>query len=96
MVPWSGGSFTQNNFLYAGLIGGGYGLGAQFNTSVPNTMSGTQFVPKFYCVMVNEYLEIIKVLNTGPLAVGRMIEIDVANAFQTMSVIQALDSLQDG
>lgn len=96
MVPWSGGAFTQNNFLYAPLIGGGYGIGAPFNTSVPNTMSGTQFVPKFYCVMVNEYLEIIKVLNTGPLAVGRMIEIDVANAFQTMSVIQALDSLQDG
>lgn len=96
LVPWTGGAFNQNNFLYAPLIGGGYGIGAQFNTSVPNTMSGMQFVPKFYCVMVNEYLEIIKVLNTGPLAVGRIIEIDTANGFQTISVCIALDALQDG
>jgi hypothetical protein len=96
MVPWNGGSFTQNNFLYAPLVGGGYGIGQPFSTAVPNTLSGTIFNPKFYCVMVNEYLEILKVLNTGPLAVGRMIEIDTANAFQTMSVCQALDSLQDG
>lgn len=96
MVPWNGGAFNQNNFLYAPLVGGGYGIGAQFSTAVPNTLGGMVFSPKFYCVMVNEYLEILKVLNTGPLAVGRMIEIDVANAFQTISVCQALDSLQDG
>jgi hypothetical protein len=95
LVPWSGGAFSQNNFLYAPLIGGGYGIGASFSTVKPQTISGTLFVPKFYCVMVNEYLEQIKVLNVGPLAVAKMIEIDVANAFQTMSVINALDSLQD-
>ena len=96
LAPWDGGAFSQTMFLYAPLIGGGYGIGASFSTVKPQTISGTIFVPKFYCVMVNEYLEQIKVLNTGTRAVGRMIEIDVANAFQTMSVINALDSLQDG
>lgn len=96
MVPWNGGAFNQNNFLYAPLMGGGYGIGASFSTAVPNTLGGMIFSPRFYCVMINEYLEILKVLNSGPLAVGRMVEIDTANAFQTISVIQALDSLQDG
>ena len=47
MVPWTGGAFTQNNFLYAPLVGGGYGIGAQFSTAVPNTLGGMIFNPKF-------------------------------------------------
>jgi hypothetical protein len=54
------------------------------------------FDPRYYVVMIIEYLEDIAVLNTGDLAVFSLLETDMANAYITMSTIAALDLQQNG
>lgn len=97
LVPFTGGAFTRNTFLYNPLYGGAYprGLGG-FNMNKPNTLGGTVFDPRYYCVMIIEYLEDIDVLNTGDLSVFSLMETDVANSYQTISAIMALDIQQNG
>lgn len=90
LVPFPGGAFTQTVFMYAPLIGGAYGKGANFNLTKPQTISGTLFDPRYYEVSIVEYLEDLEVLNKGPLAVFKLIDLDVANAYHTISAIVAL------
>lgn len=97
LVPFTGGAFTRNTFLYNPLNGGGYAKGTGgFNLTKPQTLGGTVFDPRYYCVMIIEYLEDIDVLNTGDLSVFSLMETDVANAYQTISAIMALDLQQNG
>ena len=97
LVPFEGGAFMRNLQLYAPLIGGAYpkGIGG-FNLTKPLTISSNIFDPRYYVVMVIEYLEDISVLNTGDLAVFSLLETDMANAYLTMSTIMALDLQQNG
>lgn len=90
MVPFGGGSFMQNTFLYAPMIGGSYAKGASFNITKRQTLAGTVFDPKYYEVSVPEYKEDIQVLNKGPLAVFSLINTDLANAMNTISAIIAI------
>jgi hypothetical protein len=90
MVPFGGGAFMQNVFLYAPMIGGSYAKGASFNVSKRQTLAGTLFDPKYYEVSVPEYKEDIQVLNKGPLAVFSLIDIDLRNALNTISAIIAV------
>lgn len=90
MVPFGGGAFMQNVFLYAPMIGGSYAKGASFNISKRQTLAGTLFDPKYYEVSVPEYKEDIQVLNKGPLAVFSLIDIDLRNALNTISAIIAV------
>lgn len=97
LVPFRGGAFTRNLQLYAPLNGGAYAKGiGGFNLTKPQTLSSTVFDPRYYCVMIIEYLEDISVLNTGDLAVFSLLETDMANAYQTISTIIALDLQQNG
>lgn len=97
LVPFRGGAFTRNIQLYAPLNGGAYAKGiGGFNLTKPQTLSSTVFDPRYYCVMIIEYLEDISVLNTGDLAVFSLLETDMANAYQTISTIIALDLQQNG
>lgn len=97
LVPFTGGAFTRNTFLYNPLNGGAYpkGVGG-FNLNKPQTLDGTVFIPVYYCVMIVEYLEDIDVLNQGDLSVFSLLDTDVANAYQTISAIMALDIQQNG
>jgi hypothetical protein len=97
LVPFEGGAFMRNLQLYAPLMGGAYpkGIGG-FNLTKPLTISSNVFDPRYYVVMVIEYLEDISVLNTGDLAVFSLLETDMANAYLTMSTIMALDLQQNG
>lgn len=97
LVPFTGGAFTRNAFLYNPLNGGAYqkGVGG-FNLTKPQTLGATVFDPRYYCVMIVEYLEDLDVLNTGDLSVFSLLETDVANAYQTISAIMALDLQQNG
>jgi hypothetical protein len=97
LVPFKGGAFTRNVFLYNPLNGGAYqkGVGG-FSLQKPNTLGGTVFDPRYYIVMIIEYLEDIDVLNTGDLSVFSLLETDMANAYQTISAIMALDIQQNG
>ena len=97
LVPFEGGAFMRNLQLYAPLIGGAYAKGiGGFNLTKPLTISSNVFDPRYYIVMIIEYLEDISVLNTGDLAVFSLIETDMANAYLTMSTIMALDIQQNG
>lgn len=97
LVPFTGGAFSRNAFLYNPLNGGAYqkGVGG-FNLTKPQTLGATVFDPRYYCVMIIEYLEDIDVLNTGDLSIFSLLETDVANAYQTISAIMALDLQQNG
>jgi hypothetical protein len=90
LVPFGGGAFMQNTFLYAPMIGGSYAKGASFNITKRQTLAGTQFDPKYYEVSVPEYKEDIQVLNKGPLAVFSLIDTDLRNAMNTISAIIAV------
>jgi hypothetical protein len=96
MVPFTGGAFMQTVFIYAPLIGGAYVRGQNFNINKPQTLSGTEFDPKYYEVSVVEYKEDIQVLNRGDLSIFRLIDIDMQNGIQTISAIIALDLQQNG
>jgi len=97
LVPFEGGAFMRNLQLYAPLIGGAYAKGiGGFNLTKPLTISSNVFDPRYYVVMIVEYLEDISVLNTGDLAVFSLVETDMANAYLTMSTIMALDLQQNG
>ena len=97
LVPFTGGAFSRNLQLYAPLNAGAYAKGiGGFNMSKPQTLSGTVFDPRYYCVMIIEYLEDIDVLNTGDLSVFSLVETDVANAYQTISALMALDLQLNG
>ena len=97
LIPFEGGAFMRNLQLYAPLIGGAYAKGiGGFNLTKPLTISSNVFDPRYYVVMIIEYLEDISVLNTGDLAVFSLLETDMANAYLTMSTIMALDLQQNG
>ena len=97
LVPFKGGAFTRNAFLYNPLYGGPYqkGVGG-FNLNKPNTLGATVFDPRYYIVMIIEYLEDIDVINVGDLSIFSLLETDMANAYQTISAIMALDLQQNG
>jgi hypothetical protein len=96
MVPFTGGAFMQTVFIYAPLIGGAYTRGQNFDINKPQTLSGTEFDPKYYEVSVVEYKEDIQVLNRGDLSIFRLIDIDMQNGIQTISAIIAVDLQQNG
>jgi hypothetical protein len=97
LIPFEGGAFMRNLQLYAPLIGGAYAKGiGGFNLTKPLTISSNVFDPRYYVVMIIEYLEDISVLNTGDLAVFSLLETDMANSYLTMSTIMALDLQQNG
>ena len=97
LVPFKGGAFTRNTFLYNPQYGGAYAKGiGGFNLNKPQTLGGTVFDQRYYVVMIVEYLEDIDVLNTGDLSVFSLLETDMANAMQTISAIMALDIQQNG
>jgi hypothetical protein len=91
LVPFNGGAFMQQTFLYKPMIGGAYAKGGSFNITKRQTLAGTQFDPKYYEVSVPEYKEDIQVINKGPLAVFSLIDTDLRNAMNTISAIIAVD-----
>lgn len=91
LVPFTGGAFIQQQFLYQPMIGGSYPkVGASFNMAKRQTVSAALFDPKYYEAGVPEYREDLQVLNKGPLAVFSMLDIDMENAVQTLSKIIAV------
>jgi hypothetical protein len=90
-VPFGGGAFMQNTFLYAPLIGGAVAKGDTYNITKRQTLSGSVFDMRKYVVSIPEYLEDIEIENKGPNAVFSLLDIDARNAMQTISAIIAVD-----
>ena len=96
VVPFGGGAFSQNTFLYKPMIGGAYARGDNFNITKRQTLAGSMFDMRFYSVAVPEYKEDIQVFNRGPLAVFSQIEADLQNAMQTITAIIAIAQHRHG
>lgn len=96
LVPFGGGAFMQNTFLYKPMIGGSYAKGDTFNLTKRQTLAGMLFDPRYYYVSVPEYLEDVEVENKGKNAVFSLIDTDMRNAMQTISAIIAVDLAQHG
>jgi hypothetical protein len=96
LVPFQGGESMSFTFLYAPLIGGSYAKGASFNIDKVQTLSGCVFYPKYYYTSVVEQLEDILVVNKGPLAVYSLLDIDLRNAMNTITAINAIALARHG
>lgn len=81
---YDGGRYIGENFYYAGLIGGPYLKGKQFDITQPQVEQQLQFNIKFFQVGVTLYKEDIQVINKGPNAAFRLIESRMTNAYMTI------------
>lgn len=90
MVPFKGGSFMQNTFLYNPMLGAFYQTGDTFNIQKQQTLAATRFDPKKVEVSVPEFLEMVEISNRGPLAVFSLIKSDLQNAIMTLNAMSAI------
>src|SRR5690348_11334094 len=90
MVPFKGGSFMQNTFLYNPMLGAFYQTGDTFNIQKQQTLAATRFDPKKVEVSVPEFLEMVEISNRGPLAVFSLIKSDLQNAVMTLNAMCAI------
>jgi hypothetical protein len=81
---FDGGRFIGENFYYAGLIGGPYSKGQDFDISEPQIEQQLQFNIKFMEVNVTLAKEDIQVINKGENAAFKLIQSRTTNAYMTM------------
>ena len=93
---FGGGTLVQEGFQYDGLLGSFYGKGADFNIAQKQVEQAMQFNLKFTEVNVTLAKEDIQVLNKGPLAVFRLIDSRMTNAYMTLGANIAIDLYLDG
>lgn len=90
LAMFAGGSTMQQTFTYAPMVVGSYGIGQTFNTDKRQTIAGTRFDPKYYASIIPEYLEDIDVLNRGTNAVFSLLNLDLANAMNSICACVAV------
>ncbi len=81
---FDGGRLIGENFVYAGLVGGTYLPGKQFDTTQPQVEQQAQFTIKFFEVGVTLSKEDVQVLNKGPNAAFRLIDSRMETAYMTL------------
>jgi hypothetical protein len=81
---FDGGRFIGENFYYAGLIGGPYSKGQDFDISEPQIEQQLQFNIKFQEVNVTLTKEDIQVINKGDNAAFKLIQSRTTAAYMTM------------
>lgn len=96
LAIFPGGTDMRFTFRYKPMIGGSYAQGANFNISKRQTLAAGIFDPKFYQTNITEYLEEIRVQNTGENAVFSLLEEDLDNAMSTISAIVGVAMARDG
>lgn len=84
-IPFGGGAFTQQTFLYRGLPTDAYAVGDDFTPIRRQILASATFRPKFYVALIVEYLEDIEVINTGPNAIFSLVETDLAAAMNSLT-----------
>jgi hypothetical protein len=95
-IPFGGGAFMQQTFLWRGLQTDAYAPGDDFTPIRRQILASATFRPKFYFALIVEYLEDIEVLNTGPNAIFSLIETDLAAAMNSMTSRTAVMLQLDG
>lgn len=87
---YDGGRLIAENFLYAGLVGGSYLPGKQFDTTQKQIEQQGQFNIKFFEVGVTLNKEDIQVLNKGENAAFRLIDSRISAAYMTLGADLAI------
>lgn len=90
MVPFRGGAYMQNTFLYQPMIGDFYQTGDTFNIQKQQTLDATRFDVRTIEVSVPEFLEDVEITNKGPLAVFSRVKSDLQNAIMTLNAKVAI------
>lgn len=90
LVPFRGGAYMQNTFLYQPMIGDFYQTGDTFNIQKQQTLDATRFDMKKVEVSVPEFLEDVEITNKGPLAVFSRVKSDLQNAIMTLNAKVAI------
>jgi len=96
LVPFTGGTFMQSMMRYQSMIGGFYAPGSNFNITKRQTITATKFDTRYCYVSIPEYKEEIQVENKGDNAVVSLLEADMQNGVDTINVIVAIASSQNG
>jgi hypothetical protein len=86
----SGGSSWNDNIGYDVQDGGSYAKGQDLPADQRQIEQQLQFQPKYQAVMIPFYKEDIKVLNTGPLAIVKLVEERVDSAYMQLGAQTAL------
>ena len=93
---YDGGRLIGENFYYAGLIGGPYAKGQDFDISEPQVEQELQFNIKFQEVNVTLTKEDIQVINKGDNAAFRLIQSRTTNAYMTMGAFMDIATFLNG
>lgn len=93
---FDGGRLIAENFYYAGLIGGPYAKGQDFDISEPQVEQQLQFNIKFQEVNVTLTKEDIQVINKGDNAAFRLIQSRTTNAYMTMGAFTGIAMFLNG
>lgn len=96
ILPWQGGLYEDNPFLYRSLKGGAYTKGQPFSTTKVETMSANRFDVRKYYVNVTEFLEDLYIVNRGPAAIVNRLGVDMRNLVNTMNEFIAIDQWWHG
>lgn len=91
LVPFGGGAFMQNMFLFAPMTNGAYGPGGNWNTTKHQTIAATVFNPKLYVAVIPEYQSELEVTNVGELAVVSLLDADIRNGINSICARIAID-----
>lgn len=95
-MSFGGGTLIQEGFQYDGLIGGAYAKGQEFNISQKQVEQAMQFVLKYHEVNVTLAKEDVQVLNKGPLAIFKLVDSRMTNAYMTMGAGLAIEQYLPG
>jgi hypothetical protein len=97
-MPYGGGAYMSNPFVYGKMYGGSYAKGDQFILTKPQVVQATSFDPKYYYTNVTEYLEEITVENNpkSKLAVLSLVDLDTQVALNTINEIIAIATWRHG
>jgi hypothetical protein len=84
VTPFPGGRVIAGNFTFDTLLGGGYEVGEDFDTSEQKTDDQLQWFPRYLEANITTSLEMLEVLNTGPNAVYRDVDSKLKNGYNSI------------
>lgn len=93
---FTGGSTINEDFIYGGMIGGGYQKGKTFNIAQKQTEQQLRFDLKYSQVSVPLYQEDIQVLNKGSLAAIKLLKARIDQGYMTLGANVSIGSYLNG
>lgn len=93
---FGGGTLIQEGFQYDGLLGSFYAKGQDFNIAQKQVEQAMQFNLKYSEVNVTLAKEDVQVLNKGPLAIFKLIDSRMTNAYMTLGANIAINLYLNG